>query len=188
MRSRPPDPRHRRVRRWFDWRAETDCLRSAASAGVGAVPHESARDQHRFAHGANVPVRCNERPEQSAMAVTATIQRQTLKVAGRNIAPGVQFSLLATSASRQARYGSQSQTWLDGADMAALRTRSVVKLHHLGGCSYRVGIARCEIASLVRRTAKYGTRRSGMRRSQMLYSDRLSRQSTRLGGRHSPNR
>lgn len=37
--------------------------------------------------------------------------------------------------------------------MAALRTGSVVKLHHLGGCSYRVGIARCEIASLVRRAA-----------------------------------
>jgi hypothetical protein len=41
-----------------------------------------------IAHGANVPARCIERPEQSVMAVTgATIQRQSLKVPCRNIAP-----------------------------------------------------------------------------------------------------
>jgi hypothetical protein len=55
--------------------------------------------------------------------VTATIQRQNLKVAGRNVAPEIQFSLLATPP-RQARFGSQSQTGLDGADMAALRART----------------------------------------------------------------
>jgi hypothetical protein len=65
------------------------------------------------------------------MAVTATIQHQSLKVAGRNIAPGIQFSLLASSAPRQARYGSLSQTWLDGADMAALSARPEVELHHI---------------------------------------------------------
>jgi len=89
------------------------------------------------------------------MAVTATIQRQSLKVAGRNIAPGIEFSLLATSAPgrpRQARYGSQSQTWLDGADMAALSARPEVEVHHISGPhSYLVGIARCEIITVVHR-------------------------------------
>jgi len=61
--------------------------------------------------------------------VTATIPRQNLKAAGRNVAPEIQFSLLATPP-RQAQFGSQSQTGFDGADMAALRTTHALKQSH----------------------------------------------------------
>ena len=113
------------------------------------------------------------------MRLTATIQRHAQGCRSQH---GPRNSVRPTGNIRlpPARSVAQ-QTWLDGADMAALRTRSVVKLHHLGGCSCPSGSPAAG-SSLVRRTAKYGTRRSGMRRSQMLYSDRLSRQSTRLGG------
>jgi len=59
------------------------------------------------------------------MAVAAAIQHQSRKLAGLNLAPGIRFSLLA--APRQAPYGSQSQTQLDGGDMAALSAQPEVQ-------------------------------------------------------------
>src|SRR5215472_6195687 len=65
------------------------------------------------------------------MAVTATIQGHCRKVTGRNIAPGVQFSLVATIPLPAKRDLSlPSQTGLFGADMAALRLWFEVKEHH----------------------------------------------------------
>src|SRR5262245_54635757 len=57
------------------------------------------------------------------MAMPNTIQGQTLKVAGRNIALRNSAEPNATSAPRQARYGFCHQTRLDGVDMAGLAPR-----------------------------------------------------------------
>src|SRR5262245_34311717 len=57
------------------------------------------------------------------MAMPNTIQGQTLKVAGRNIALRNSAEPNATSAPRQARYGFYSQTRHDGVDMAGLTPR-----------------------------------------------------------------
>ena len=74
----------------------------------------------RLAHGVNVPDRCNDRPEYTAMAATATIQCQRLKGAGRNHRLRNSVRPTGNIRLRQAQYGLQSKTWIDGADMAAL--------------------------------------------------------------------
>src|SRR5262245_20936381 len=66
-------------------------------------------------HGAKLPFRCNEK---SAMAAAARTQRHSLNLAGRNAAPGIQFSSWPCPAPARARF--PSETWLDGGDVAAL--------------------------------------------------------------------